>query len=76
MSLRKRIERLEGRRPVHDPHFDALFWCALASLGVDEAERRALLDHADAVEAGRAHGDPPVHIGILEGIRGVGPAEW
>jgi len=75
MNLRKRIERLEARRPVHDPRLDALFWRMLATVGPED-ERRALIDHAEAVEAGRAHGDPPVPIGFLQGIRGVGPSKW
>jgi len=72
MNLKKRIERLEARRPAHDPRLDAVFWRALATFAGDERERRCLLEHAEAVEAGRAHGDPPEPIGALRGIRPVG----
>lgn len=66
-NLRKRIERLEARRPVHDPRLDALFWKALATYAPED-ERRVLTEHADAVMAGRASGLPPVRLGVLAGI--------
>jgi hypothetical protein len=69
MSLRKRIEQLEARRPSHDRRLDALLWRAMATLGLDERERRILVDHAEAVEAGLAHGEPAEAVGMWRGLR-------
>ena len=76
MNLRKRLERLEARRPTHDPRLDALLWRALATFGVNDRERQVLLDHADAVEAGLAYGEPPEAVGAWRGIRPAGASPW
>jgi hypothetical protein len=41
----------------------------LATFGVDDRERQVLLDHAVAVEAGLAHGEPPEAVGAWVGIK-------
>lgn len=71
MNLKKRIERLETRHATADLRVDALIWRALATFGVDVRDRQILLDHADAVEAGLAHGEPPEAVGAWVGIRGT-----
>jgi hypothetical protein len=67
-NLMKRIERLEARRPAAEPQLDGLLWRAMATFGVDDRERQILLDHADAVDAGRAHGEPPEPVDMWLGI--------
>jgi hypothetical protein len=72
MNMRKRLERLEARHAPADPRLDAMFWRVLATFGADEREQQVLLDHAAAVEAGLAHGNPPETVGAMKGIL-VGP---
>ena len=69
-NFRKRVEHLEARAPAYDPVHASLTWSAMATLPMSESERRVLLAHADAVAAGRAHGDPREPVDFLQAIGG------
>jgi hypothetical protein len=73
-NFRKRVEHLEAREPAYDPVHASLIWAAMATLPMSETERRVLLDHADAVAAGHAHGEPCEPIGFLQAI--AVPEDW
>ncbi len=67
-NMRKRIERLEAQHAPNTPQLDAMFWRMVATGGVGERDKKILLDHADALEAGLAHGDPPEDVMARVGI--------